>query len=221
MKTILPFLSDLAANNNRDWFLANRKNYEIARKEQLGFIERAIVDMSAIDPSLRNLEPKKCTFRINRDIRFSPNKQPYKTNFGSFLATGGLKSLLPGYYVHLEPGNCFISCGVYTPPAESLKAIRTEILHNADELVEIFANPASQKYFTDFYPEEMLKTVPRGFPKDFEHADWLKHKHYFVFYPFADTEVEKPEFYDFVIDVWTSMKPLSDFLRMALEVDEN
>ena len=122
-KTLLTFLSDLAQNNEKSWFDAHRKNYEEARNELIDLVEQVIKPLTSIDPTLGPLLAKKCIFRINRDVRFSKNKLPYKTNMGAYLVKGGKGSGNAGYYIHFEPGQSFVGGGFYAPMPELLRAV--------------------------------------------------------------------------------------------------
>ena len=118
-------------------------------------------------------------FRIFRDVRFSKDKRPYKTNFGAFIAKGGRKSMNPGYYFHIEPSGSFVGGGVYMPPAEPLQAIRNYISENGAEFLEIINDNKFKKVYPEMY-DDKLKTAPKGFPKDHEFIDLLRYKS-FVF----------------------------------------
>lgn len=120
-KATIQFLKDLKLNNHKDWFEANRKVYEAAKADYLQFVASVLKGLVANDETLALLQPKDCTFRINRDVRFSKNKAPYKTNMGAGFSKGGKKMMLAGYYFHLEPGASFIAGGVWMPMAPELK----------------------------------------------------------------------------------------------------
>ena len=102
--TTLKFLVNLKKNNNKEWFDTNRKLYELAKVDFANLVESVIKQVEKKDTSIAGLTAKDCMFRINRDVRFSKNKEPYKTNFGASITAGGKKSILAGYYFHLEPG---------------------------------------------------------------------------------------------------------------------
>src|SRR6478752_7596525 len=108
-KPLLSFLTRLSKNNNKDWFDAHKKEYEALRKEWISFVSECITGVGAFDPAIASLDPKKCIFRINRDIRFSTDKSPYKNNFGMSLSAGGKSEDFCGYYLHIQPGNCFVA----------------------------------------------------------------------------------------------------------------
>ena len=143
------FLGELRKNNNREWFQANRKWYEQCRSEFEFFVTLLINEIGKFDRSIGALKASDCLFRIYRDIRFSPDKTPYKTNFGAYIAKGGRKSEFAGYYFHIEPGNCMLAGGIYMPSKEILKAIREEIYHNTEDFLAIIHNKDFQKVFLE------------------------------------------------------------------------
>jgi uncharacterized protein (TIGR02453 family) len=148
----LNFLKKLAKNNNKEWFDKNRPTYEEVKLEVKSLVKEVVEAIAEFDTSIANLEPKDCMFRINRDVRFSKNKSPYKTNMGFMIAPGGKKSLKSCYYVHIEPGNCFLAGGIHMPSPEQLKAIRQEIDYNGDALKNIFKSKPFKKYFSKVLP---------------------------------------------------------------------
>lgn len=219
MKEILDFLADLAVNNNREWFQANKSRYEVAHKAFLEFSAAYISRLAEeVDSDLAGLQPKDCVWRIYRDVRFSHDKRPYKEWFGVFPAVkGGKKSLRGGYYVHFQPGNCLFAGGIWDPTPDLLKALRKEIEANYEEVEAIMANPAWKKYFGDFDTDWMLKKVPAGFDPKFVHADWLKRKMYTFSTPLTDKQVCAPDFLDRVIAIAKAAKPMNDFLNYTFE----
>lgn len=212
-KSTLNFLSDLGKNNSKEWFNLNRNRYEEARKNFEVLVQDLIDGISNFDPILKGLEAKNCIFRIYRDTRFSHDKSVYKTNMGGFIVRGGKKNgeRLPGYYVHIEPGNCFIAGGAYMPPAPWLNNIREKIDENGDELLRILSAKEFKKYF-DGIDGEKLKTAPKGFPKDHKHIELLKYKSFTVFKNLKDNDVMSPGFYDYALSAFRAMKPFNDFL---------
>src|SRR5215813_10747738 len=133
----LKFLKELKKNNNKTWFDAHRKQYEAARNDFENFIQSVLDKHAKNDTDLKELTAKKCMFRINRDIRFSKDKSPYKTNFGASMDKGGKKSGLAGYYFHLEPGKSFVGGGIWMPQPDALKKVRQEIDYCLDEFKKI------------------------------------------------------------------------------------
>ncbi len=216
MKKSLSFLQKLKKNNNTEWFHANRPLYDEARAEFLAFVEILVSEIGMFDPDLGLVDPKKTLFRINRDIRFSRDKSPYKTNFGSFIIKGGKKSGNGGYYFHLDPEGSFIGGGVYHPEAEILKKIRHEIYGNPEEFREIIMDKTFRDQFGELY-DDQLKTAPKGYPKDFEHVDLLKYKSYIVSREFDEKLVTGDGLLEETLNSYRLMLPMIRFINYALE----
>jgi uncharacterized protein (TIGR02453 family) len=228
MKQILDFLTALSANNNREWFAENKQWYQECHARFVEFSTEYLRRLSEIDPSLAVLQPKDCIWRIYRDVRFSHDKRPYKEWFGCFPASGvpgqpktfGKKSMRGGYYVHIQPGQCMFTGGIWDPSKELLQALRTEIEANYEEVEAIMASKQWKKYFAqdfDSYWGTGLKKVPAGFDPEFVHAEWLKHKMYTFSRPLSDEEVCAPDFMDRIIDIAKAAKPMNDFLNYTFE----
>ncbi len=216
MKKSLSFLQKLKRNNNKEWFHANRASYDEARAEFLAFVEMLVSEIGMFDPDLGPIDPRKTLFRINRDIRFSRDKSPYKTNFGSFIIKGGKKTGNAGYYFHLDPEGTFIGGGVYHPEAEILKKVRHEIYGNPEEFREIITEKSFRKKFGDMY-DDQLKTAPKGYPKDFEHIDLLKYKSYIVSRQLDDKLVYGVQLLKETLASYRLMNPMIRFINYALE----
>lgn len=218
MQDILDFLTQLAANNNREWFTANKDWYTRCKLQFEAFTAEYISAMQTIDPALGNLQPKDCIWRIYRDVRFSYDKRPYKEWFGAFLAPhGGKKSPYGGYYIHLQPWKCMFAGGIWCPEPALLKALRQSIYDNVEEVEEIMSTPQFRQYFTDFDTDNILKKVPSGFPLDFPHADWLKRKAFTVSCPISDTVVASPDFLRQALSISAAAKPINQFLNYTFE----
>ena len=215
-KQVVEFLEALSKNNNRDWFQANKKQHDTARKEVEQFVDDLIPRIRKMDPRIGPLTSKQTMFRIYRDIRFSKDKTPYKTYFGAFIAPGGRKSEQAGYYMHISADDCFIGGGSHRPMGENLKQIRFEIFNHADEFKKIISNKKFKDTFKILQGEQ-LKRPPTGFPKDFPDMDLLKHKDFTVFQTIGKETVTSDDFDDYVYDVFKTMKPFNDFLNRALE----
>ncbi|MDR0810974.1 MAG: DUF2461 domain-containing protein [Paludibacter sp.] len=215
---ILNFLKELSANNNREWFAANREQYDSARRIFEEISNKLIAGIGSFDKSIIQVEAKDCIFRIYRDIRFSHDKTPYKTHFGVYIAAhGGRKSPFGGYYLHLEPTGCFLGAGVWQPPPPTLKALRQAVYDNIDELNEIRAEKNFKRYFPAFFEEDKLKSVPAGFPKDFPDADLLKLKHYLVEYKIDDALLKSEKFCEQAIEIFRVAEPFNKFLNYTIE----
>lgn len=218
IENILQFLKELTINNNREWFNENKVRYDRLRKEFEKISSNLIVEISKFDEEIKHVEVKDCVFRIYRDIRFSHDKTPYKTHFGVYIASaGGRKSQRSGYYLHLDPTGCFVGSGVWCPDAVVLKALRQSVYDNIDELNDIRSNPDFSRYFTSFFEEDKLKTVPKGFPKDFPEAELLKLKHYLVEYKLDEKLVNEADFVPKVADIFRQAYPFNKFLNYTVD----
>ncbi len=211
----LPFLEELSMNNTKEWFEKNRDRYKKIRKQFSLFISFMIHNLREMDPAIGMPEPKDCIFRINRDIRFSPNKLPYKTNFGAYIANGGRRTFNPGYYIHLEPGGCFAAGGMYMPPPPALKAIREEIMYDPEVFRNLIENELFRKNFGEIHREK-LRTVPRGYSKNDPNTDLIRYKSYTVFKSLPDEAVNSDSFPVTLMDTFRLLKPFNDFLNRAL-----
>lgn len=216
MEKILQFLTELAENNNKVWFHANRSVYEENRDKMLFITEVLINEIRKFDDSITALDPKDCMFRIFRDIRFSKDKRPYKTNFGSFIAKGGRKSMNPGYYFHIEPGNSFVGGGVYMPPAEPLKAVRNYLAGHGNEFLEIINEKSFRKYFPEMY-DHKLKTAPKGFPKDHVYINLLRYKSFVFSKKLSDEDITGDKFLETTINSFKQLYRVNTFLSEALK----
>ena len=228
MKDVLHFLQELSAHNNREWFAEHKDWYLRSYATFMKFATEYVEKLSQIDPTLAGLDVKQCVWRIYRDIRFSSDKRPYKEYFGVFPATGvpgqpktwGRKSMRGGYYVHIMPGGCLFAGGIWDPSKELLKALRTEIEANYEEVEEIMGNRQWTKYFAqdfDYTWNSGLKRVPAGFDPEFKHAEWLKHKMYTFSTPLSDEDVCSADFMDHVLEIAKVAKPMNDFLNYTFE----
>jgi len=214
----LQFLKELKINNNREWFAENKAWYESVKKDFENLSKELIVEISKFDEEIKHVEAKDCVFRIYKDIRFSHDKTPYKTHFGVFIATaGGRKSQRGGYYLHLDPDGCFVATGVWCPQPDLLKALRQSVFDNIDELNEIRHSASFSKYFNHFFDEDKLKTVPRGFPKDFPDAELLKLKHYMVEYKLDEKILAADDFVHQLAGVLKCAYPLNVFLNYTVD----
>ncbi|MBG6110667.1 uncharacterized protein (TIGR02453 family) [Flavobacterium sp. CG_23.5] len=221
-KDTLQFLDDLKANNNRDWFLDNKKRYEAFKKDYQQLVGDLLDAMKPLDPSLEMLEVKNCTFRINRDIRFSKDKTPYKSHLGVWLSSGAKGVNRSGYYLHLEKGASFIAGGLYCPEAEDLKKMRKEIAYFHDDLEAILDEKNFKKEFKDFDRNEKntLKNPPRGYEKEHPAIEFLKLKSFESSQRIDISEITKKDFVAVMSKKLIALKPLNDFINRALTSDE-
>ena len=218
MKNILDFLSELKNHNDRVWFSEHKSEYDTARIDFEQICSSLILKIAAFDEDIRLVDVRDCVFRIYRDIRFSPDKTPYKTHFGVYIASaGGRKSQRGGYYLHLDPAGCFIAVGVWCPPPNILKALRQSVCDNIDELNEIRNEASFSTYFKTFFEEDKLKKVPAGFPRDFPEPELLKLKHYMVEHKLNDYILNAPDLVSRLGEIARAGYPLNKFLNYTVD----
>ena len=221
-KEALQFLEDLIANNNTDWMHANKKRYENYKKDYYSFIASLLAEMKPLDKTLEPLEVKNCTFRINRDIRFSKDKSPYKTNMGVWFTQNKFRKNSPGYYIHFEKGNCFIAGGVWCPEPEELKKIRKEIAYFNEDLETIVNDKNFKKEFKAMTRDESntLKKAPKDFDPNHPAIEFLKLKSFTASAQIDDALFTNKDFSKTVAQKLIALKPLNDFLNRALETED-
>jgi uncharacterized protein (TIGR02453 family) len=216
----LQFLKELKENNNKPWFDANRKTYEVAKKDFATLVETLIKGIEQFDKNIAeaNLQPKDCMFRINRDVRFSKNKDPYKTNFGTWFCKGRKNTVSAGYYLHIDPNECFLAGGVWMPEPENLKKIRTEIDYNFEE----FNNILTAESFKNIFPKGIdreTSTVrpPKGYDEANPAIELIKLKSFTASSKIDSKEILKPNFPNLILDGFKAMQPYIAFLNRAVE----
>lgn len=215
----LKFLRELKKHNDKSWFDANRTSYDAAKKDVEAFIQAVIDGVGKQDGSVAALRAKDCMFRINRDVRFSKNKSPYKTNFGASVNRGGKKSPFAGYYLHVEPGESFMGGGIWMPMPPVLARVRQEIDYTLPEFRKILSSASFRKYYNGLYSGEdvALTRVPKGYAADNPAAEYLKLKSLFSMTPMTDTELTSPSLVRESVKRLLAVKPLLDFLNRAVE----
>ena len=216
----IKFLKDLKKNNNKPWFDANRKRYEEAKADFANFIQKVIDVHSKKDKSISALKSKDCLFRINRDVRFSKDKSPYKTNFGASINKGGRKAFnSAGYYFHLEPGQLFIGGGVYQPMPPELNKVRQEIDYCFDEFKKIISTKKFKAVYVglDKSREFSLTRIPKGYEEDNPASDFLKLKSFIAFTTVTDKDATSKNLLKKTVDAFETLQPLINFLNRAIE----
>ncbi len=214
----ISFLTELKNNNNRIWFEANRQRYETVRQYAQAFATTMLEELQSIDSYLAGVKPKDCLFRIHRDIRFSNDKSPYKTHIGIIFTPNRRYAEHAGYYLHIEPDNCFIGGGIYMPSSNLVKQIRTEIAHSCDEISAILSNPNFTTYFSDFDYEDglFLKKPPQGYSNSHPCIEWLKLKSFTVSKNFDHQIIKSTDLKNFALNHFKAIKPLNDFLNQSI-----
>ncbi len=216
MEKVLNFIRELEQNNNREWFGAHKSEYQALKTSFESVIDRIITGLGQIDPHIRGIKASDSVFRIYRDTRFANDKTPYKTNFGAHMSAGGKNSGEPGYYFHIQPGESFVSGGIYMPSADKLKLIRKEIYNFPEDFTAMIEAPSFTGNFT-FFQDDKLKRPPLGFPADFPLIDYLKFKHFCPWVPLTDKMLGDPALVDRILEYYRIMKPFNDFIYRALE----
>lgn len=215
----LAFLEKLKENNTTDWFKANQKEYKASRADFENFVSEIINELESIDAEIekQDLQAKKCIKRINRDIRFSNDKSPYKTNYFANFNPGGKKSEHASYYLHLEPGNSFVGGGVYMPQTPTLNKFRKEIEYNLKDWESILNSTSFKQTFPKGIesPSE-LKTVPKGFDKESPAIEFLRMKGFYTMRKLTNKEITSENAVTEIINNYKEVKPIIEFLNRAL-----
>lgn len=218
-KSTLQFLSELRRNNNKPWFDENRSSYDQAKSDFEQFIAKVIKEMSKYDRDLTNLLAKQCIFRINRDIRFSKDKSPYKTNMGASMDRGGKKSIFAGYYFHCEPGKSFVGGGLWMPAPAETKKVRQEIDYCWKEFNDLLRNKTFKNIYGDLYEGEdvSLTRVPQGFEKDHAGEKYIRMKSWLAMKSISDKEITNATLLKETVAAYKALMPLVGFINRSLE----
>ena len=217
-KHTFQFLANLANNNNRDWFLAHKSEYEIAKQNVEAFADELLLKLRTLDPSIaEHITGKKSVMRIYRDVRFSKDKTPYKCNFGVGFSSIGKNGNYPGYYIQIQPNNSFIAGGYWMPEAAHLKAIRQEIDYNSSQLLSIIESTDFLDFFGGISTDDKLKTSPKGYASDHEHIELLKLKSFTVARNFSDEEMMNEPIMDMMAKGFSLILPLIEFVKNAID----
>jgi len=214
------FLKELKRNNNKTWFDNHKAEFLSAKNDFESFVQEIIKVISAFDNDIKDLQAKNCTFRINRDIRFSKDKTPYKTNMGASFNRGGKKSIFGGYYFHLEPGGkSFVGGGLWMPDPIALKKLRQEIDYCFPEFQKIISNPSFKKQYNNLEMNEgqMLVNVPKGYDKENPAASFLKLKSFVATKNIPDTLLTNSGLLKETAKAFKALMPLVKFMNRSLE----
>ncbi|MDQ3017139.1 MAG: DUF2461 domain-containing protein [Bacteroidota bacterium] len=210
----LKFLKELDKNNNREWFLAHKDQYENTLANVKEFKDAVVKGLKKKD----EIEEGK-VFRIYRDVRFSKDKVPYKNNLGVHFKRMG-KERRGSYYLHLEPGKSFAGGGFWEPEPADLKRIRDEIAFDDKPLRKIINSKSFIKNFGTLNGDE-LKTAPSGYDKEHPAIDLIRKKQYLLGRNFTDQEVNSPDFLKEVVGSFEAMRPFFDYMSEVLSTDVN
>lgn len=219
----LLFFRELAANNNREWFMDNKRRYDAIREAMIDLAAQVIDELSPLDPTIGHPDPRKCLYRINRDLRFTTDKSPYKTHISFFLSSYGIKrSGEAGYYLQLGQedyglkGNGALGGGIFMPDKAKLAAIRQEIFYNPEDFHGIINDKEYKRFFGDtFLTTRKLSRAPKGYPNDWEHADLLKYNDYCSAHTIPAKVITSDGLKDYVMKAFRATLPLNKFILRA------
>ena len=222
MKTVLQFLRDLAQHNDRAWFNEHKERYLAVQQRWNEFCESLIGEIGAFDPDIASLTLRDCTYRIYRDTRFSPDKSPYKTHFGVFLAPGGKKSMHAGYYFHVGTGESneypqghMLAAGNYCYEPKAIQILREDISDGWESFQNEVLAVADPRFVVD--QEGALKRVPKGYAPDAPYADWMRLKSYCLVMNVDDDFITQPDLAKRVADLFRTTKPFNDYINRAVD----
>ncbi len=220
LRDLVQFLSELEENNNRAWFVMNKPRYDILRVEFLELVTKLIIDISKFDSEVAHCNPKKALFRINRDMRFSHDKSPYKTRFSAAITASGLKKPSqgggPAYYFHIDAdGTLLVAGGEYIPPPDRLKTIRQHVIIDATGFSKVLKSRKLKETFGDLQGEGSLKRPPKGFDIDVPHLEYIKMKSFIVWKETSLKEKIPADLEKEVVAGFKHAYPLVAWLRQA------
>ena len=215
----IKFLKGLNKNNNKPWFEANRLAYQSAKQDFESFVHAILSELAKTDEQIASLNAKECMFRINRDVRFSNDKSPYKNNMAASIKPGGKKSVAAGYYFHLEPGKSFVAGGIWMPDAAATKKIRQEISYCYDEFKSIISSRKFKSVYKDLDKEKEISLVklPKGYEKDDPASEYLKLKSWLATREVSDSELTSKGLSKMVVESFVTLQPLLSFINRSLQ----
>jgi uncharacterized protein (TIGR02453 family) len=214
----LKFLKDLQKNNNKTWFEAHRKQFGDAKNDFASFIQSVIDKYGKKDESIAHLKAKDCMFRINRDVRFSKDKSPYKNNMGAYINGGGKKAITGGYYFHCQPGRSFVGGGLWMPMPPDLSKVRQEIDYNFDEFKKIIGSKKFKSLYGDLSrdAEYVLTRVPKGYEADNPAAVYLKMKSFVATVSLKDVDITSKDLLKKVLMAFETLQPMLEFVNRSI-----
>ncbi len=220
LKDLTQYLRELSENNNRAWFVMNKPRYDILRAEFLTLVVGLISDIAKFDPAVAACNPKRALFRINRDLRFARDRDPYKTTFSASITASGLKKPSqgggPAYYFHIDAdGRLLRACGEYMPPADRLRAIRHHVINDATGFGKLLKNKELNETFGGLSDESRLLRPPKGFDAEAPHIEQLKLKHFIVWRDSSLVKVSPDKLPALLLSDFRDGAPLVKWLRQA------
>lgn len=220
LKDLTQFLHELGENNNRAWFVMNKPRYDILRAEFLELVIELIGGITKFDPAVAACNPKRALFRINRDLRFARDRDPYKTTFSASITASGLKKPSqgggPAYYFQINgEGRLLVACGEYMPPADRLRAIRTHIVGDSTGFDKLLKDKGLNATFGGLSPEDSLVRPPKGFDADARHIEQIKLKSFLVWREMSAKKISPEKLPAVLLDDFRAGAPLVKWLRAA------
>lgn len=216
----LDFVERLDKNNNRDWFLEHKSEFDEIMRQFKIFIFDLANEIASFDPLFKPEKPENYVFRIYKDLRFSKDKTPYKNHIAAYISNGGRKSIKAGYYIHFEPNQCFIAAGVYKPDVKILRAIQKHIYFHAEDFIKIVESTEIKKYF-DGFMEDKIQKVPKDLPSDHFISSYFTYKSYIFSKNFENSAIDNPGFFSKVLDSFKAAEPFNTFVNSAIDLIEN
>ena len=216
-RNTLSFLTRLKRNNRCEWFNARKDEYDaVVRQPMFAVLDRLAIDMRSVAPEL-HVSPKSM-YRIYRDVRFSENKQPYKTHVAaSFWHRTLGKGRGAGMYFHISPDGVWVGGGMYAPEPPQLHRVRAQIANNVQHFRSIVEAPAFKRALDGGLEGEQLQRVPRGFPREHEAAAYLRYRQFLAGKEFPAGFATSPKFYSSMLGVYRTIAPLIRFLNEPLQ----
>lgn len=216
LQIILEYLRGLKENNNREWYHEHKTEYDAAYAEFLKLVETLMIELGKEEPGLLRHEPKKLTYKLVRDTRFSKDKSPYNPAFRVHLSEGGKQPVPVGYFLMITPGASFLGGGLFADIfKEETAMMRSYIAAHGDEWEEIVENGTFRSFFK--VKGTALKNVPAGYDREHPQAAYLKHKSWYVEYPLADGLLaDAGRFIDNILEICNVIRPLNDFMNKAM-----
>lgn len=214
MHQLVEFLTELADNNNREWFATNKQTYVSVQQRFTEFAQKLMDGIALFDSSTAGLRLTDCTYRIYRDVRFSHNKSPYKTWYSIFVAPHGKKSGYAGYYLHIEPSKeSFLYAGIHAPTPTLLRSVREEIIDHGDIMMQSIA--ACKGFELSRFA--VLKRNPKDFPEPTPYDELLRMKDLGVIKHLTTDDICQPDFLQRVLADLKMAQPLVAQLNRAVD----
>ena len=213
----LNFFKELAANNNRDWFHDNKKRYERSVKEPFKIFVQDIISRTAELDGRFSIDVKDAIFRINRDVRFSKDKSPYKLQMGAVIAPGGKKEGMgiPGMYLELGPEHFRFYSGIYMPSKEDLYKIRAYMSKHSSQLNSILNHKEFVEHFGELRGEKN-KVLPKEFKSAAETQPLLFNKQFYFFSSMPPETILREDLDDVIFGLFKVSEPMREYLTKAL-----